>query len=292
MARSWVYGCATVGNVSGYVVTFVREKRLRWEFFFFQAEDGIRDTSVTGVQTCALPISAPPAPGIASASVPAPPAPPRAPDAAGTGSAASPPVAPSPPRDAAGAGAALSGATGAPLATTGSAALGDGGASTAGAGPATEGGGAAGGAAATAGAGAGAGVVAGVEASTDRAGGAVRFTEARRVGAGGAAPRLAGAEPARAESVSDSSRRMSTKSARSPGSRASHSPPPSAAACTASESGSQRAGRITDLALPGGGPPGGIHAAPGATTRAPRASGPRRSPAPDGPRSPPPSPRR
>src|SRR5258706_10516162 len=28
-------------------------------FFFFQAEDGIRDWSVTGVQTCALPISAP-----------------------------------------------------------------------------------------------------------------------------------------------------------------------------------------------------------------------------------------
>src|SRR5258706_1400920 len=26
-------------------------------FFFFQAEDGIRDWSVTGVQTCALPIS-------------------------------------------------------------------------------------------------------------------------------------------------------------------------------------------------------------------------------------------
>ena len=25
--------------------------------FFFQAEDGIRDWSVTGVQTCALPIS-------------------------------------------------------------------------------------------------------------------------------------------------------------------------------------------------------------------------------------------
>src|SRR5262249_56562008 len=31
-------------------------------FFFFQAEDGIRDWSVTGVQTCALPISTP-APG-------------------------------------------------------------------------------------------------------------------------------------------------------------------------------------------------------------------------------------
>src|SRR5437016_12067887 len=33
--------------VSGYV----------FFFFFFQAEDGIRDWSVTGVQTCALPIS-------------------------------------------------------------------------------------------------------------------------------------------------------------------------------------------------------------------------------------------
>src|SRR5260364_273505 len=33
---------------------------LRWFFviFFFQAEDGIRDNLVTGVQTCALPISA------------------------------------------------------------------------------------------------------------------------------------------------------------------------------------------------------------------------------------------
>src|SRR3989441_8243063 len=28
-------------------------------FFFFQAEDGIRDKLVTGVQTCALPISGP-----------------------------------------------------------------------------------------------------------------------------------------------------------------------------------------------------------------------------------------
>src|SRR5689334_23536095 len=28
-------------------------------FFFFQAEDGIRDGTVTGVQTCALPISRP-----------------------------------------------------------------------------------------------------------------------------------------------------------------------------------------------------------------------------------------
>src|SRR5437868_15400687 len=30
-------------------------------FFFFQAEDGIRDRNVTGVQTCALPISLGPA---------------------------------------------------------------------------------------------------------------------------------------------------------------------------------------------------------------------------------------
>src|SRR5690349_23112143 len=32
-------------------------------FFFFQAEDGIRDLYVTGVQTCALPISVHPDPG-------------------------------------------------------------------------------------------------------------------------------------------------------------------------------------------------------------------------------------
>src|SRR2546430_5397021 len=30
--------------------------RCMWFFFFFQAEDGIRDLTVTGVQTCALPI--------------------------------------------------------------------------------------------------------------------------------------------------------------------------------------------------------------------------------------------
>src|SRR5256886_6193373 len=38
---------------------FVRLRwcRSRFFFFFFQAEDGIRDLTVTGVQTCALPIS-------------------------------------------------------------------------------------------------------------------------------------------------------------------------------------------------------------------------------------------
>src|SRR5438105_12049245 len=35
----------------------VSVRGLRAWFFFFQAEDGIRDPLVTGVQTCALPIS-------------------------------------------------------------------------------------------------------------------------------------------------------------------------------------------------------------------------------------------
>src|SRR3712207_8208215 len=42
-------------------------------FFFFQAEDGIRDIGVTGVQTCALPISSwlvcPPLPQTCSGTV-------------------------------------------------------------------------------------------------------------------------------------------------------------------------------------------------------------------------------
>src|SRR5262249_58595411 len=36
---------------------FVLSSYFFFFFFFFQAEDGIRDWSVTGVQTCALPIS-------------------------------------------------------------------------------------------------------------------------------------------------------------------------------------------------------------------------------------------
>src|SRR5260370_40632080 len=35
----------------------MRHVLFRYSSFFFQAEDGIRDSSVTGVQTCALPIS-------------------------------------------------------------------------------------------------------------------------------------------------------------------------------------------------------------------------------------------
>src|SRR3989442_4254776 len=36
-----------------------RRQQISVVFFFFQAEDGIRDADVTGVQTCALPISLP-----------------------------------------------------------------------------------------------------------------------------------------------------------------------------------------------------------------------------------------
>src|SRR5437764_3831352 len=39
-----------------FVRLFVCLLYMLFLFFFFQAEDGIRDTSVTGVQTCALPI--------------------------------------------------------------------------------------------------------------------------------------------------------------------------------------------------------------------------------------------
>src|SRR5256885_6944991 len=42
------------GYRAGRIACVTRES---W-FFFFQAEDGIRDYKVTGVQTCALPISA------------------------------------------------------------------------------------------------------------------------------------------------------------------------------------------------------------------------------------------
>src|SRR2546429_1003135 len=42
---------------AGYVVVHSHEHV--FSFFFFQAEDGIRDVAVTGVQTCALPILLP-----------------------------------------------------------------------------------------------------------------------------------------------------------------------------------------------------------------------------------------
>src|SRR2546425_6364014 len=42
-----VYCVAAVAFISYAIIVFI--------FFFFQAEDGIRDKLVTGVQTCALP---------------------------------------------------------------------------------------------------------------------------------------------------------------------------------------------------------------------------------------------
>src|SRR5688500_19754704 len=44
-----------------YLFTFYGRSIEYVIFFFFQAEDGIRDYKVTGVQTCALPISPSPA---------------------------------------------------------------------------------------------------------------------------------------------------------------------------------------------------------------------------------------
>src|SRR2546430_7465044 len=55
MLTTWNY-------VSGYyawsagVVNITSAARVVMKCFFFQAEDGIRDLTVTGVQTCALPI--------------------------------------------------------------------------------------------------------------------------------------------------------------------------------------------------------------------------------------------
>src|SRR2546422_4538090 len=43
-------------RVSLRCLTWTREQDENMSFFFFQAEDGIRDVAVTGVQTCALPI--------------------------------------------------------------------------------------------------------------------------------------------------------------------------------------------------------------------------------------------
>src|SRR5256885_2211916 len=51
-------GMVYAANFSIGVQLFYRLSRAAAEiFFFFQAEDGIRDYKVTGVQTCALPIS-------------------------------------------------------------------------------------------------------------------------------------------------------------------------------------------------------------------------------------------
>src|SRR2546430_10093224 len=50
-----LYGA--LSSLTGNCVKWTREEISCDYFFFFQAEDGIRDLTVTGVQTCALPIS-------------------------------------------------------------------------------------------------------------------------------------------------------------------------------------------------------------------------------------------
>ena len=51
-----VWWCSSLGG--SIVVCWIFSFSLLLFFFFFQAEDGIRDIGVTGVQTCALPICA------------------------------------------------------------------------------------------------------------------------------------------------------------------------------------------------------------------------------------------
>ena len=46
--RRKIHDCAICCFIHPFIIYF---------FFFFQAEDGIRDHCVTGVQTCALPIA-------------------------------------------------------------------------------------------------------------------------------------------------------------------------------------------------------------------------------------------
>src|SRR5260221_13434875 len=50
--------CARLPAAISMCISCLSRSRVLWLFFFFfQAEDGIRDHCVTGVQTCALPIS-------------------------------------------------------------------------------------------------------------------------------------------------------------------------------------------------------------------------------------------
>src|SRR5256886_15459432 len=65
-------------------------------FFFFQAEDGIRDLTVTGVQTCALPISGPEFPAI-KRPAPTPPRPSMRPPSRRGRNRRSPPAPTTPP---------------------------------------------------------------------------------------------------------------------------------------------------------------------------------------------------
>src|SRR5205823_11520196 len=54
-----VYEYGSFFIITYYVIYFFLLLFFFFFFFFFQAEDGIRDKLVTGVQTCALPICQP-----------------------------------------------------------------------------------------------------------------------------------------------------------------------------------------------------------------------------------------
>src|SRR5688572_32243428 len=54
MANSVIY--SVYRELYIFILTVSVSVCLYFFFFFFQAEDGIRDLTVTGVQTCALPI--------------------------------------------------------------------------------------------------------------------------------------------------------------------------------------------------------------------------------------------
>src|SRR5437763_12182647 len=59
MLLCYVEHCWCMAIIMGAKIPCLRSSLFFFSlFFFFQAEDGIRDTSVTGVQTCALPIFA------------------------------------------------------------------------------------------------------------------------------------------------------------------------------------------------------------------------------------------
>src|SRR5207302_5069563 len=49
-------GAAFASQMTTFSTEMLSSEENVWGFFFFQAEDGIRDFHVTGVQTCALPI--------------------------------------------------------------------------------------------------------------------------------------------------------------------------------------------------------------------------------------------
>src|SRR5438093_8215327 len=55
LLNAFIYACSFMTTWLGSLNVFLL-CLLLFVFFFFQAEDGIRDWSVTGVQTCALPI--------------------------------------------------------------------------------------------------------------------------------------------------------------------------------------------------------------------------------------------